>query len=332
MEKTAKPINRFMLFFLSHEIAVTVLVFAVVYMLGLDYNIYAVQTFGSLLVFLPPLVFYIIYKNVKLKDIIYIKPLGFINFFLIIAITFAVQPLLLFLSSLSAVFFPNTTQEYVMSLTSLPLWAVLITTSVLPAILEESLFRGVLFNKNLDINNGKKILLSAFFFALMHLDPQQFLYTFAAGLIFAYLMCITRSIYAPMLAHFTLNASQTIMVYSSLQTSGAVEAAEGSAAASLIYSVVLLILTLPLMFFAVYLLLINNKDKIALDRVIMRLREISEKQRVKENIKTAGVGQAVSIDKREEKKPRERYGRQILTWEFWCVIIIYAVYIVLLYV
>lgn len=325
MEKTAKSANRFMLFFMIHNIVISTLVFLTLSMTGREYDMYTLQTFGSLLVFLPPLVLYVINSRAKLKDIFYLRPLGIINFFLIIATTFAVQPLLLFLSGLSAIFFPNNVSDYISSFFSVPLWAVITTTSVLPAILEESLFRGVIFDKNSSLPISRKVLLSAFFFAIMHLDPQQFLYTFVAGIIFAYLMYITRSILAPILAHFTLNATQTMILNYSLQAGEIVEATEVQVITSLIYSAILLVFTLPFLVFAVYLLLINNRDKIAFDSLVSRLKKIAERQTWREKEKTAV--KTVSEETAGISKSGNRFKRVIFTWEFWGVILIYVVYV-----
>lgn len=57
------------------------------------------------------------------------------------------------------------------------------------------------------------VVLSAFLFGCMHMNLNQFMYAFALGAYLALLVEATGSIFSSMLAHFTLNATSTVMSF-----------------------------------------------------------------------------------------------------------------------
>ena len=92
----------------------------------------------------------------------------------------------------------------------------LIFTAVLPAIFEEFTHRGVLLSGLKDeCGERNAIIISALLFALMHQNIQQFLYTFAGGLILGFLTVTLKSIYPAMFIHFFNNAWSVLSSYSS---------------------------------------------------------------------------------------------------------------------
>ena len=80
-----------------------------------------------------------------------------------------------------------------------------IYTSVIPAIVEEILFRKVILNRILPYGKIPAVIISALLFSAMHCNPSQFLYTFAGGIILALLALKTKSIIFPMCIHFANN-------------------------------------------------------------------------------------------------------------------------------
>ena len=54
--------------------------------------------------------------------------------------------------------------------------------------------------------------MSGLYFGLMHLDGQQFLYAFAMGIVFCYMVYKTNSIFSSIISHFTINSSQTLLL------------------------------------------------------------------------------------------------------------------------
>lgn len=92
-------------------------------------------------------------------------------------------------------------------------WLVLnlFLLAVVPAICEELVFRGIVFNGLRKFGKVGSIFISALLFALAHGSAMQFFYQFILGLVLAAVVLKTGSIVASMVTHFVNNA--TVVVY-----------------------------------------------------------------------------------------------------------------------
>jgi membrane protease YdiL (CAAX protease family) len=108
--------------------------------------------------------------------------------------------------------FPNENRGYIIC------W---IGIALIPAVGEELIFRGLLqrfFNEKLDnVHNG--IALSAFIFAVFHLNFTNFFYYFILGVVLGYVYYWGRSIVFPILIHL-LNNSSVLLSYFSIGEAG----------------------------------------------------------------------------------------------------------------
>ena len=80
-----------------------------------------------------------------------------------------------------------------------------ILTGLIPAFVEELLFRGVFLRNLLPYGKTTAIIVSSLMFAMMHQNFYQFFYTFIGGMVFAYLFIRTGSIWASVIAHMINN-------------------------------------------------------------------------------------------------------------------------------
>lgn len=130
-------------------------------------------------------------------------------------------PIMTFLNLLSQLVVPNDLVVQIEHFTMLtgsvvwdkPLWLNLLYMAVLPAVVEEYLFRGVLFQGFRSCGLFKTAVMTSLMFALAHGNLNQFLYAFAIGLFLAYLVEASGSVYAAMLAHMFLNSATVALVY-----------------------------------------------------------------------------------------------------------------------
>lgn len=76
---------------------------------------------------------------------------------------------------------------------------------IVPAFVEELLFRGVILSNLLPFGKGTAILGSALLFGLMHQNAEQLLYATAAGAVLGWIFVQTRSIWPCVLMHFVNN-------------------------------------------------------------------------------------------------------------------------------
>ena len=93
------------------------------------------------------------------------------------------------------------------------LWAFLATVIAAP-VLEEFLLRGIIERGLLHwMSPWKAILWSAFFFAVIHLNPWQATGAFIAGILFGWIYWKTRSLAACIFVHMTNNGAAYLLQY-----------------------------------------------------------------------------------------------------------------------
>ena len=92
------------------------------------------------------------------------------------------------------------------SLNGFGLYGVLLTVAVLPAIFEETIFRGVLLKGLKSFPWWAAALISGTMFSLFHQNPAQTIYQFFCGAAFALIAIRSGSILPTVVAHFLNNA------------------------------------------------------------------------------------------------------------------------------
>lgn len=85
--------------------------------------------------------------------------------------------------------------------------------AVLPAILEESVFRGCVLRVLRPFGDGFAVVVSALLFGLMHGNIRQIPFAIIVGLILGWLYVVTNSLWLPMTVHFINNALSVVMEY-----------------------------------------------------------------------------------------------------------------------
>jgi membrane protease YdiL (CAAX protease family) len=84
---------------------------------------------------------------------------------------------------------------------------------IIPGVMEELFFRGLILDGlNRNYTKRKAIILSAFLFGIIHLNPWQFHGGFVVGLFSAWICVNTNSILLPIYMHFFNNTLYTITV------------------------------------------------------------------------------------------------------------------------
>lgn len=130
--------------------------------------------------------------------------------------------------------------------------------AAVPAICEELIFRGMIFNGlKRGIGSIWAIILSSLLFALIHQNINQFIYPFIMGSVFAILMNKTNNLIYPILMHFFNNLTTVTIQY--LMNIGAINL---NLTVGAVYVVVSLILALVVgvLFFLFYFFYLRKKD------------------------------------------------------------------------
>lgn len=121
------------------------------------------------------------------------------------------EPLMTCLNVITMLFSTNYVLEIRSDLSIISVPLQLICIAVVPAVLEEFMFRGVFAGYYREKGILTAALLSGLVFGLFHLNFNQFGYAFALGVAFALLLEGTGSIFYGMFAHFLINGFSVII-------------------------------------------------------------------------------------------------------------------------
>ena len=146
------------------------------------------------------IIFYLLYKKYKInytnklsiKNILFLLILGFC-----LNITYNIT-----MSNINNIY--NFTNSY--DSINIDLFTYIICTGILGPILEEFLFRGIIYNKLKKFNkNMTAIILTGLIFSLFHSNIIQILYTFCLNFILIYVYIKFKSLKAPIIVHIASN-------------------------------------------------------------------------------------------------------------------------------
>lgn len=171
----------------------------------------------QILFLIIPVIVYVIVTRQSFVKVLRIKKLSLENIGYIIIISILAIPIMSLLGEITNLFFHNNVNDLMVQMKNLPLWQMVAVVAMLPACCEELTMRGVVLSGFEEMTTAKAAVLSGFLFAVLHLNPPQFLYAFALGIILAYLVNITHSIFASMIVHFIFNANSAVLTWISLR-------------------------------------------------------------------------------------------------------------------
>ena len=107
---------------------------------------------------------------------------------------------------------PQNLIDSMKMLTGGPLWAALLSTAVMAPFFEEWLCRGLILRGFLQrVKPGWAIIISAAFFAIIHLNPWQAIPAFLLGCLFGLVYYKTGSLKLTMLMHCVNNATSVLL-------------------------------------------------------------------------------------------------------------------------
>ena len=228
-------------------------------------NIWISQSIFAIICFISPIILVLFIKKIKFKDIIPLTPLSLKNFFLIVFLSFTIQPMLQLIGAITNVFFKDEISDAIGLFASLSLPKALFVSALVPAITEELAFRGVILTgyKKTPVLIG--VLMSSFYFGVMHFTISQLFYAIAGGIIFAYLVKVTKSIYSSILMHFIFNGTQITIAHIAYKYTPNINEQISNVTYTfkdLIYPLIYFLFTSPLLLLSIFLFIICNKKEI----------------------------------------------------------------------
>lgn len=161
-----------------------------------------------------PTVCFLAYHKINVFEQIRFKKIHISTVFLLIVFAICIMPLMNLINAVSMLFAANKITDTITSIVDYyPLLVSIVVIAVVPAVLEETVYRGVFYNEYRKNSVLKGIILSGFLFGLLHMNINQFSYAFIMGIIFALVIEATDSILSTMIIHFVINSYSVIIAY-----------------------------------------------------------------------------------------------------------------------
>lgn len=167
----------------------------------------------QILFLLMPVMIYLLVTRQSIKETLKFNKISSTDILMVVAIALLCQPVASFLSAFSSMFFKNTVNEVFKEISSISYLTQIGIIALTPAICEEVTMRGIVLSGYDKVSRKKATLMTGLLFGILHLNLQQFLYAFVLGILFAYLVRITNSIFTSMICHFVFNGIQVTMAY-----------------------------------------------------------------------------------------------------------------------
>lgn len=161
-----------------------------------------------------PGVYYLMQKKQPVRETIGLAPLNPVQWLLLIPFAFCAETIGGFVNVLSQLFATNVVGEHMLELSlANPFPVTFFVVAVLPAVCEEFIFRGVLYQGYRRCSVSGAVILTAVLFGLMHMNMNQLSYAVVIGLLFAAVNEVTGSILPSLLLHLYINGKSTVLLY-----------------------------------------------------------------------------------------------------------------------
>lgn len=224
LRKTSNSLGLFLLFSFAIEYFISSLL---IIFLELTSNSY--ESLGSLfqslmnaaiysITFVLPGILYCIIKRVDFNKCFPFKKIKFSLLFMLVVIGLTLSLVSNYASDmltnvLKGIGIDNSIDTQISASNAKEILLNYISIALLPAFMEEFVFRGIILGLFRKFSDTFAILASALLFGLMHSNFVQIPFAFCGGLIFGYLAVATNSLLPSMIVHFLNNAiSVTIQI------------------------------------------------------------------------------------------------------------------------
>lgn len=177
---------------------------------NIETSIYVDILISQSMIFLPAFI-YLKKSGTKIKDFIPYRKIRLSDALLAVLLTYLFYPVIVVVNLLTMFFVENQAAEMAGAMQSEYFVLNILCFALLPACVEEFVFRGMLYQTYKKSCMRIAVFLSAFLFGCMHLNFNQFLYTFVFGIFLVMVMEATGSIFASMICHFILNMNTVIL-------------------------------------------------------------------------------------------------------------------------
>lgn len=153
---------------------------------------------------LPAIIYIFVTKSNYKRVFSFKKPKGKDIFYSVLIAALSL-PVVMFFSYISSLFTTNDVALVLDKMSVYPLWLMILVVGVTPAITEELTMRGIVLSGFEFKSKNVAAVMTGIMFGILHLNAHQFLYATVMGIILAYVVRTTGSIFLSMLIHFLIN-------------------------------------------------------------------------------------------------------------------------------
>lgn len=123
------------------------------------------------------------------------------------------MPTLMLVNSISMLVFTNDTTTAIQGMFGDNVLLGLVSVAVVPALVEEVVFRGAIYNSLRGARPLRAIIISGLLFGAMHMNFNQFMYAAFLGIMMGFLFEATGSILSTMILHFCMNGNSVLLMW-----------------------------------------------------------------------------------------------------------------------
>lgn len=223
----------------------------------------------------PMFTYLVVVRRARLKEYLRVNSLSLLQIIIIIVATISFMPVALFANSLM-IFLMNTLGIQVMvppiptASNSSEYVVLLFIIAVSAGVCEELFFRGFMLRAFGSQGRKKAIVLAAILFALLHFNMANLLSPLALGCMFGYMVYVTNSIFASVIAHTVHNGMIVTYLYIMTSRFGDImeKAREMNATDAINASQIAALLIMALIFGGIAVLLLKTLEKVTSKRVL----------------------------------------------------------------
>lgn len=159
-------------------------------------------------------IIYLIIRKKRFTADLQFKKYKISTFFLSLVVLITASPMATVFNLISQFFAKNNTSEAILEISEkLPMWLGVMVVGCLPGFIEETIYRGIMYQAFRKRSVMTGIVVSALSFGLMHMNFNQILYAIYLGVVFALLVEATGSICSTMILHMLFNGMNTMYLY-----------------------------------------------------------------------------------------------------------------------
>lgn len=180
----------------------------------------------SEVVILAPVLFLLIIKEMNPLKFLGLSRISIVDLVRAYVAAYCLLPCIYLINYVTMLFARNHVNGLVSDLYDYPVVIQIVLIALLPACVEEFIFRGIFYGSYRRKNMIIGALASGVFFGVAHMNVNQFAYAMVIGVAFCALYEASGNIFVPVTAHFAINANTILMMAVSNITPQELEEAE----------------------------------------------------------------------------------------------------------